>query len=93
MLFSSLNSSFNFNFQCATESVEAVAFSFMTTEEIRKTSVLNITEDILLDGSNAPVLGGLYDPALGPTDDRTALYAFTIFHPNQNIGISCFTHC
>ncbi|KAK4281856.1 hypothetical protein QN277_013303 [Acacia crassicarpa] len=57
--------------ECATESVEAVAFSFLTTEEIQKTSFVKITNPILLDGVERPVPGGLYDPALGPADDRT----------------------
>ncbi|XP_028787416.1 DNA-directed RNA polymerase I subunit 1 [Neltuma alba] len=57
--------------ECATESVEAVAFSFLTTEEIQKTSFVKITNPILVDGVERPVPGGLYDPALGPPDDRT----------------------
>ncbi|KAK2982387.1 hypothetical protein RJ640_026230 [Escallonia rubra] len=59
--------------QGASESVEAVRFSFMTDEEVRKHSVLNVTNPVLLDTMEKPVPGGLYDPALGPLDDQTSL--------------------
>ncbi|XP_022154235.1 DNA-directed RNA polymerase I subunit 1 [Momordica charantia] len=55
----------------ASESVEAVAFSFMTDEEVRKHSAVKVTAPILLDGMGRPVSGGLYDPAMGSLDDTT----------------------
>lgn len=58
-------------FQAAAESVEAVAFSFLTNEEIHKTSFVKIKNPILLDSVERPVPAGLYDPALGPLDERT----------------------
>ncbi|CAK9322867.1 unnamed protein product [Citrullus colocynthis] len=56
----------------ASESVKVVAFSFMTSEEVRKHSAVKITAPILLDGMGRPVSGGLYDPAMGSLDE-TAL--------------------
>ncbi|KAL5545582.1 hypothetical protein UlMin_005269 [Ulmus minor] len=56
----------------ASESVEAVQFSFLTDEEVRKHSFVKITNPILLDSVDRPVAGGLYDPAMGPLDERTA---------------------
>ncbi|XP_062117647.1 DNA-directed RNA polymerase I subunit 1 [Humulus lupulus] len=55
----------------ATESVEAVQFSFYTDEEVRKQSFVKITNPNLLDNVERPISGGLYDPALGPLDERT----------------------
>ena len=57
--------------QGATDYVEAVAFSFLTDEEIRRSSFVKITNPILLDTVERPVPGGLYDPSLGPLDERT----------------------
>ncbi|KAK3014927.1 hypothetical protein RJ639_009943 [Escallonia herrerae] len=70
--------SYSNRFQCckaqgASESVEAVRFSFMTDEEVRKHSVLKVTNPVLLNTMEKPVPGGLYDPALGPLDDQTSL--------------------
>lgn len=53
----------------ATESVEAIQFSFMTTEEVRKHSFLKITSPDLIDNSGGRITGGLYDRLLGPLDD------------------------
>ncbi|KAM6592751.1 hypothetical protein CsatA_000454 [Cannabis sativa] len=55
----------------ATESVEAVQFSFYTDEEVRKQSFVKITSPNLLDNVERPIPGGLYDPALGSLDERT----------------------
>ncbi|KAL8261668.1 hypothetical protein R6Q59_025717 [Mikania micrantha] len=54
----------------ASEIVEGVRFSFMTDEEVRKHSVLKITNPVLLDTVGRPTQGGLYDPLLGPMDDQ-----------------------
>ncbi|XP_071717530.1 DNA-directed RNA polymerase I subunit 1 [Rutidosis leptorrhynchoides] len=54
----------------ASEIVEGVSFSFMTKEEVRKQSVLKITNPILLDSVGRPMPGGLYDPLLGPMDKK-----------------------
>jgi DNA-directed RNA polymerase I subunit RPA1 len=40
----------------------------LSTKEIRDISVKRITNPILLDNLNMPTIGGLYDPALGPSD-------------------------
>lgn len=54
----------------ASETVEGVRFSFMTDEEVRKHSVVKITNPILLDSVGRPMPGGLYDPLLGPLDEQ-----------------------
>nr|XP_043635531.1 DNA-directed RNA polymerase I subunit 1 [Erigeron canadensis] len=54
----------------ASEIVEGVRFSFMTDEEVRKHSILKVTNPILLDSVGRPMPGGLYDPLLGPMDER-----------------------
>ena len=46
--------------------VKSVSFSVLTTEDIRRISVKQITNPVLLDDLNRPSLGGLYDAALGP---------------------------
>lgn len=48
-------------------SATSISFSFLSSEEIRRISVKQITEAQLFDNVNNPTLGGLYDPALGPT--------------------------
>lgn len=55
--------------QGTTEIVESVSFRFFTDDEVRKHSVMKITNPVLLDGVQRPVPGGLYDPSLGPLDD------------------------
>ncbi|KAL2330197.1 hypothetical protein Fmac_017778 [Flemingia macrophylla] len=55
----------------ATNSVEAVAFSFLTDDELRRSSRVKITNPILLDNLQHPVPAGLYDAALGPLDDKS----------------------
>ncbi|MCD9640206.1 hypothetical protein HAX54_025388 [Datura stramonium] len=57
--------------QGASEAVEAVHFSFMTDEEVRRHSVVKVTSPNLLDTIGRPVSGGLYDPAMGPLDDHS----------------------
>lgn len=56
--------------QGASEAVEAVTFSFMTAKEVRRHSVMKVTNPNLLDLVGCPTPGGLYDPALGPSDER-----------------------
>ncbi|KAM7264624.1 hypothetical protein ACFE04_002307 [Oxalis oulophora] len=55
----------------ATESVESVSFSFLTDEEVLKHSFVKVTNPVLLDAVEAPVACGLYDPRMGPMDERT----------------------
>ncbi|KAG2258321.1 hypothetical protein Bca52824_077615 [Brassica carinata] len=55
----------------ASQVVKSVRFSFMTEEDVRKHSVLQITNPVLLDNVERPVPGGLYDPLMGPMEDRT----------------------
>ncbi len=46
----------------------SISFSFLSAKEIRNVSVKRITNPVLLDNLNMPTLGGLYDPALGPSE-------------------------
>lgn len=46
--------------------IGSTSFSFLSTEEIKKISVKQIVNPVLLDNTNTPAAGGLYDPALGP---------------------------
>ena len=48
--------------------VSSVSFAFLSTEDIRRISVKQILNPVLLDDLNRPNVGGLYDPALGPCD-------------------------
>lgn len=48
--------------------ISSVSFSFYAPQELLKLSVLTITNPILFDNLDHPSIGGLYDPALGPTD-------------------------
>ena len=51
-------------------SVASISFSFLSTEDVRRLSVKQIVNPVLLDNFNQPNLGGLYDPALGPSTQR-----------------------
>lgn len=48
--------------------VSSISFSFLSTEDIRRISVKQLLNPVLLDDLNRPNVGGLYDPALGPSD-------------------------
>ena len=50
--------------------VSSISFSFLTAQDIRRISVKQIVNPILLDDLNRPNIGGLYDPALGPSDRK-----------------------
>ncbi len=49
-----------------TSTIASTSFSFLTAEDIRRISVKQIINPVLLDTTNHPNAGGLYDPALGP---------------------------
>ncbi|XP_042002594.1 DNA-directed RNA polymerase I subunit 1-like [Salvia splendens] len=53
----------------ATEMVRSVRFGFMTDKEVRKQSLVKITNPNLLDTLDKPIPGGLYDLAMGPLVD------------------------
>jgi DNA-directed RNA polymerase I subunit RPA1 len=55
--------------------IDSVSFSFYSPLQLKKLSVKEITNPILFDNLDHPTAGGLYDPALGPTD-RQARYFF-----------------
>ncbi|CAE6409455.1 unnamed protein product [Rhizoctonia solani] len=48
--------------------VKSVSFSFLNSQDIRRISVKQIVNPVLLDDLNRPNIGGLYDPALGPSE-------------------------
>lgn len=48
--------------------VESIGFSFLSSEEVKRLSVKQITNPTLLDEFTRPTIGGLYDPALGPLE-------------------------
>ncbi|TRM68131.1 hypothetical protein BD626DRAFT_555014 [Schizophyllum amplum] len=48
--------------------VTGISFSFLSTEDVKRISVKQIVNPILLDDLNRPNNGGLYDPALGPSE-------------------------
>ena len=50
--------------------VASISFSFLTTEDVRRVSVKQIVNPVLLDELNQPNVGGLYDPVLGPSDKQ-----------------------
>ncbi|XP_073157128.1 DNA-directed RNA polymerase I subunit 1 [Henckelia pumila] len=58
-------------YEGTTEAVEAVRFGFMTDEELKKHSVVKITNPELLNTLEKPIPGGLYDYALGPLDENS----------------------
>lgn len=57
--------------------VSSISFSFLTTEDVRRISVKQIVNPNLLDELNRPNVGGLYDPALGPSDKQD-MYVITL---------------
>ncbi|KAJ7129444.1 hypothetical protein C8R44DRAFT_776823 [Mycena epipterygia] len=61
--------------------VSGISFSFLTGEDVRRISVKQIVNVNLLDDLNRPNVGGLYDPALGPTErqDICATCRLTFF--------------
>ncbi len=63
--------------QPVASSVESVEFTFLSTEEIRASSVRRIENESTFDTLLNPVPGGLYDPALGSWGD--SLYVLFSF--------------
>jgi hypothetical protein len=63
-------------------SVTGISFSLLSTQDVRRISVKQIVNTVLLDDLNRPNIGGLYDPALGPSDHQD-LYMF--------LPIACIT--
>ena len=48
--------------------ISSVSFSFYDAKEAREISVKRVTNPVLFDGLNNPVIDGLYDPAFGPIE-------------------------
>ena len=51
-----------------TKEVVSTSFSFYDADEVTRISVKKISNPVLFDALNNPVIDGLYDPALGPID-------------------------
>lgn len=68
--------------------VKKVSFSFLAPEQVRRQSVKAITSAATFDALNHAVVGGLYDPALGPTDKngRCATCGLTSFQCPGHFG-------
>ncbi|KAG1816995.1 hypothetical protein EV424DRAFT_1624505 [Suillus variegatus] len=66
----------------------SISFSFLTAEDIRRISVKQILNPVLLDDLNRPNIGGLYDPALGLSDrqDICATCHLTYFTCPSHFG-------
>jgi hypothetical protein len=65
--------------------VASVSFSFLSTQDVRRISVKQIINPVLLNDANRPNIGGLYDPALGPSDARdlySTLHVIIRLHMN-----------
>lgn len=50
-----------------THEISGVNLALYTADEIRKLSVLEVTNTVTMDAFNAPVPNGLYDLAFGPS--------------------------
>lgn len=48
--------------------VKSISFSFLSSQDVRRISVKQVVNPVLLDDLNRPNIGGLYDPALGPSE-------------------------
>jgi DNA-directed RNA polymerase beta' subunit len=62
--------------------INKVSFSFLTSDDIRRISVKQIVNPVLLDDVNRPNAGGLYDPALGPSSSND-MYVCTVLCLNS----------
>ncbi|XP_052811234.1 DNA-directed RNA polymerase I subunit RPA1-like isoform X1 [Mya arenaria] len=54
--------------------IEEVQFRFYTTKDVRALSVKEITNVETFDTLNHPTVGGLYDQALGPSDEHDVCF-------------------
>ena len=48
--------------------IKGVQFSVLSPEEIKKRSVVHVTETILYDSNGEPIIGGLFDTRMGVID-------------------------
>lgn len=71
--------------------VKSISFSFLSTRDVRRISVKRIVNPVLLDDLNRPNIDGLYDPALGPSDQRDMYTYATVLHVRseayQNVDV------
>ena len=50
---------------------KSLTFGFHTADDIRRISVVEVTVPQTFDVLNHPVPGGLYDPKMGPSDEKS----------------------
>tara|TARA_B100000700_G_scaffold308706_1_gene386761 strand:+ start:1687 stop:6048 length:4362 start_codon:yes stop_codon:yes gene_type:complete len=62
--------------------INGIQFGIQSPEEIRKRSVVHVTQPILFEPNGDPVIGGLFDPRMGvldrgklcPTDEQNSMF-------------------
>lgn len=67
--------------------VSSVEFGVYTEDEIRRISVKEINNPVLLDNLGHPNPGGLYDLALGPYMGRGSLYVYFTNRPANSMQV------
>ena len=60
--------------------LNGVSFSMFTSEEVLKLSVKELVNSQSFDQIGHPTIGGLYDPALGPTDQNDQCKTCSLGH-------------
>jgi DNA-directed RNA polymerase beta' subunit len=71
--------------------VASISFSFLSTHDVRRISVKTIVNPVLLDDLNRPNIGGLYDPALGPSDQQDMCVCCAMLLQHDLMLSSCAT--
>lgn len=59
--------------------IASLSFSFLTADDVRNLSVLELDNPVLLDNLNLPNRKGLYDPKLGPMTAKDMWVPVTIY--------------
>jgi DNA-directed RNA polymerase II subunit RPB1 len=57
------------NYTSKIRDIKGVQFSIMSPEEIKKRSVVHVTQTVLWDANGEPIVGGLMDPRMGVIDN------------------------
>lgn len=76
----------------------SVSFGFYTAEDIRKISVVEVTNPDTFNSLGHPTPGGLYDPRMGPHEDQAGQCATCSLSMQQcpghfghiNLPLPCF---
>ena len=70
------------NYNSSVRDIRGIQFSIQSPDEIRKKSVVHVTQSILFESNGDPVIGGLFDPRMGvldrgklcPTDNQNSMF-------------------